>query len=455
MKFKRIRESIIKPAPIKQVIESVDTEAHLKAAERYRQLASIEAGTEINEETLDKHLLSQAACECGIPSGELKETLLRKNQLTEDADAEEQKVINSAPVQQAARQLKVGDEEIVVLDFPSLDDLDEDDIEDIDDLEHVLDRALKQAKLVTGRKNPKNRLQIVNVLVVGQAGTGKSSVIKKWASERGVHLAEYDLATLNPEDMGGAVMPDPDNPRMIIHAMSSSTWKNLSQPNTVLFLDEYNRAKSSIRSTVMKLVNDHILPGPDGTEQYMPNILFTIAAINPATSSYSGVSEMDRAEQGRFETVYMTVSKTKTLKVLDAAYGEMVEEAIAQGDAEQALEYQGRRALARAILSDRRFQFTSPDDEEEMSDDSRFRATTPRHLEIAISASDGTKEGLLRVWNRSCDHRQKKTIEDILQNFQDVKDKANDALKVQSKSKVFAKELDNLDKIRQRFPGII
>lgn len=840
MKFKRVggapaAKKAPVPAPVKKLTEGIDTEAHLKAAERYRQLADLSAEDEINESTLDKRALTRAACECGVPSGELKETLLRKK-LTEDAadDAREAAMKKTPEVQQAARQLQVGDKDIVVLDFPDLEDVDEDDVDDINDLEYALDRCLKQAKLVTGRKNPKNRLQIVNALIVGQAGTGKaqpltsrvytptgyklmgdvrpgdivldgkgnptevlgvfpqgerdiykihfndgtyievadshlnsvyriwspsaaaqwrgehrqpgredfviettklkemvetqrrpsspyghydnpkfcvdtptiqdwgdgqplpidpyllgcligdgclsqlkrgakgtgllfttadaeikehldqilrrdwnaclrsydksekplnwfirnvdelkykrpvntgvsalkaalralrldttsyhkfipseylytsfenrlallqglmdtdgfisnrkhryggktsevefdtvssqlaedvaflvrslgciarvhkrtgctyryvrgdidkrrgcadryrvsigfpqevpvfslsrkanlmkqrifnsrraidsiefdrreecqciyvaspehtyitdnltvthnSSLIKKWAQTRGVHLAEYDLSTLNPEDMGGAVMPDPDNPRMIIHAMSSSTWRNLSQPNTVLFFDEYNRAKSSIRSTVMKLINDHILPGPDGEEQYMPNILFTIAAINPVTASYGGVSEMDRAEEGRFATIYMTISKIKTLKHLDAAYAEMVDAAIEAGDPEQAMEYQGRRALAREILQSRQFQFTSPDEEEKMSDDSRFRPTTPRHLEIAISSSDGTKEGLLRVWSRSCDYRQKKVIEDILRNYTDVQDKANSVFNTETASGV-------------------
>ena len=453
MKFKRVGEAPKQVAPVKKIVESLDTKAHLKAAERYRQLADLGAEDEINESTLDKRALTRAACECGVPSGELKETLLRKP-LTEDAedDAREQAMKNDPAVQQAARQLRVGDKDIIVLDFPDISDMDEDDIEDVEDLTRTLDRALKQAKLVTGRKNPKNRLQIVNVMVVGQAGTGKTSIIRKWAQTRGVNLAEYDLSTLNPEEMGGAVMPDPDDPRMIRHAMNATTWEELSKPNTVLFFDEYNRAKSSIRSTIMKLVNDHLLPGPDGKLTYMPNILFTIGAINPATSSYSGVSEMDRAEWGRFETEYMTVSKIQTLKHLDAAYAEMVEAAIEAGDADQAIEYQGRRALARELLTSRQFQFTPPAEEEEMSDDSRFRPTTPRHLEIALNASDGTKDDLLRVWSKSCDYRQKKTIEDILKNYVDIEDKANQVFNTATKSSVignkFKKTENPLEKLR-------
>ena len=852
MKFKKVGEAPKQVTSIKKIVESLDTEAHFKAAERYRQLVDLGAEDEINESTLDRRALTRAACECGVPSGELKETLLRKP-LTEDAedDAREQAMKNDPAVQQAARQLRVGDKDIVVLDFPDISDMDEDDIEDVEDLTRTLDRALKQAKLVTSRKNPKNRLQIVNVMVVGQAGTGKAqpltskvytptgyklmgdvrpgdivldgkgnptevlgvfpqgerdvykihfndgtyievadshlnsvyrmwspsaaaqwrgdhlqpgredfviettklkemietqrrpkapyghydnprfcvdtttiedwgdgqelpidpyvlgcligdgslsnagkntkgqnlifttaddgireqvdqilrrdwnvclknydkkgsrrinwhlanvdefkhkqstdtgvsgfksvlrdlrldttsyhkfipsiylytsfenrlallqglmdtdgtignsrhryggrtspvsftttspqlaedvaflvrslgciarvhkyagrtyryvrgdvneirscadrydvsiglseelpifrlprkaalmkqkvfnnrraiisidfdrrdlcqciyvaspehtyitdnltvthntSIVRKWAQTRGVNLAEYDLSTLNPEEMGGAVMPDPNDPRMIRHAMNATTWEELSKPNTVLFFDEYNRAKSSIRSTIMKLVNDHLLPGPDGKLTYMPNILFTIGAINPATSSYSGVSEMDRAEWGRFETEYMTVSKIKTLKHLDAAYAEMVEAAVEAGDADQAIEYQGRRALARELLTSRQFQFTPPAEEEEMSDDSRFRPTTPRHLEIALNASDGTKDDLLRVWSKSCDYRQKKTIEDILKNYVDIEDKANQVFNTATKSSVignkFKKTENPLEKLR-------
>ena len=456
MKFRKVEGASV-VAPAKKLVESIDTEAHLKAAKRYRQLADIGEQDEINESAINKYALTRAACECGIPSGELKETLLRKP-LTEDVDeddeAREQAMKQDPAVQQAAKQLRVGDKDIVVLDFPDLADADEDDTDNIEDLETKLDKCLKRAKMITGRKNPKNRIQIVNLLIVGQAGTGKSSIVRAWAKSRGVHLAEYNLATLNPEDMGGAVMPDPDNPRMITHAMSSSTWKNLSQPNTVLFFDEYNRAKSSIRSTIMQLVNDHMLPGPSGEMEYLPNILFTIAAINPVASSYGGVSEMDKAELGRLATTYMTISKLKTLKQLDAGYAEMVEEAIELGDPEEAIEWQGRRALAREILQSRKFQFTSPEEEEKMNDDPRFRPTTPRHLEIALNDSDGTKEDLLRRWGESCDYRQKKTIEDILKNFVDIEDRANDALKGGTKSKVFTKTKSNLDKLKDTLAGI-
>lgn len=79
MKFKK---SKLSPAPVKQktvVTEGLmDTKAHIDAAKRYRELASITEDVQLTEETLDKECLSRAACEYGIPRKELKDTLCRE-----------------------------------------------------------------------------------------------------------------------------------------------------------------------------------------------------------------------------------------------------------------------------------------------------------------------------------------------------------------------------------------
>lgn len=351
------------------------------------------------------------------------------------------------------KTLRVGEKDIAFIDFDSLDDMDEDDVEDVNDLYQLLDDCLEDAQFIRGRKKSTARVQVVNPLIIGQAGTGKTSVVMKWAKSRNINLVPFDLSTASVEDFGGMPMPDPDHPGLVRHAITSTTWELLSKPNTVLFLDELNRATGRLRAAVMKLVNEHMLTGPSGQMEYLPNFLFTIGAINPPTS-YSGTFEMDNAEMGRYYPYYMTVNKMKLLKSLDAEYAELFDEAVEQGNARQAQLYIGRRALARAILQSRQFQFTSQEEEDNMRDDVRFRPTTPRNLELALNTSRGTKESLLQVWNNCCDYRQKKIIQDILEDFQDIDDKAIQALSGGTSSSVlkgkFEKDVLLSDKIMNK-----
>ena len=185
----------------------------------------------------------------------------------------------------------------------------------------------------------------------------------------------------------------------------------------------------------------------------MTNLLFTVAAINPVSSAYGGVKQSDMAELTRFKHFMVKPSRTEHLKYLNREYDKEMEDAKDAGDEEWMQEVAGRKALANALLSDRRFEYTPLSKEEQYSDDSNFRATSYRSLKQALDDSDGTKDSLLKVWNDFCDYTQKKTIEDILKNFVDVNDKANDALKGGTKSSVFTKSKSNYEKILDIISG--
>ena len=58
----------------------------------------------------------------------------------------------------------------------------------------------------------------------------------------------------------------------------------------------------------------------------------------------------------------------------------------------------------------------------------------------------------MNVWSRFCNYEKKKDIADILKNYVDVQDKANDVLnKHQTKSSVFVKK----DSLRDKLRGVV
>ena len=465
MKFKSSTKSNVSKRNIKEGL--VNTQAHLDAAKRYRELASVGAEEALTRDALNNAYVREAACEYGIPAAELRETLCeQKDVLKEDIrpDKSDEKVLNSSEVKQAMKTLSIGKEDVVMLDFDSLDDYEEQE-EDKDDLFAYLDEVYETNEFIVSSLDTSkfnvtddnggpidiSSAQIINPLLIGQAGTGKTSIVNQWAKSRGVNLVAYDLSTTPVETFGGVPMPaDKDNPEWVRTSMNISTYQALSKPKTVIFFDELNRATGRLRSAVMKLVNQHIINGPYGAE-FLPEVIFTIGAINPATSSYSGTYEMDNAEYGRYVDWHMTVDKVSTLKHLDKNYEGLVKIAVARENPKQARQWQGRRALVRKLLLSRQFQFTSQEEEDKMSDDRRFRPTTPRNLEKALNASDGTKESFLKLWDSCCDYRQKKTIEDILKDYTDIDDKANQALAGGTSSSVignkYQKTVSNVERI--------
>lgn len=392
------------------------SESKKAAVKRYRELAQLEEGAKIDK--IDEWALKEACNQYAVPSFDLKSILLKENaQLNEDA------------VDQAAREL----------------DAEVSEAEDKTELEKELDRCLQLAK----RKNKRGaKGDYPNLLIEGSAGFAKSAIVKQWAAKNGVHLYARDTGKLAQEQIGGLVGYDADDPTMVKELGNKSFYQGLSQPNTVLFLDEYNRARPQIRGLLLKLVNEHVLPGGPEGDIFLPNLLFTVAAINPTSSAYE-TNTLDAAERSRFKRIVVTPNPMEHLRYINKEYGEELKDAQADGDEDWIREVQGRIQLANTILKDPRFEYTSLAQEEKMIDDPNFTPTNYRSFMDALDHSDGTKDDFLKQWPTYCDYTQKKTIEDILKNYKDIDDKANDALKQGSKSKVFQKTLSNWEKIQQ------
>jgi Cdc6-like AAA superfamily ATPase len=102
-----------------------------------------------------------------------------------------------------------------------------------------------------------------NVLIVGLPGSGKTATVYDWAKARGNVNLVYINAKNNDLEayINGYTVRDAENPNKVKQAYSDNL-AALEEPNSVLFLDEYNRQiKPNIRASLYTLINEHKISG--------------------------------------------------------------------------------------------------------------------------------------------------------------------------------------------------
>lgn len=298
-------------------------------------------------------------------------------------------------------------------------------------IETTLDDVLKRNKrnIRVGSKN------FINVLFTGPAGTGKTSRIKKWAERNHIHLVHVLASVMDDTDMGGAISPDDTG--TIVKRLASTELDELDNvENSVLFLDEYNRAADSVRGTLLTLIQDHTIPDPrvPGRQRFLRNFLFTIAAINPE-GDYN-VKDLDPAELTRFMQRRVDPDKLNNLSYLKDELTRMwasnlEDETI--DDEERfdfAQELKRKFNLAEKVLLSPEFDF------EESNDPDAFGITSSRTFTNLLMACDGTKKDFLDKWDAFCNPSQKDIIERILRDFKDINNKANSVFSKNKEQKI-------------------
>lgn len=320
--------------------------------------------------------------------------------------------------------------------------------EDPDEMFAVLDESLRESRKILRnalkfyKRNGKwpTNLDFPNVLFVGEAGSGKTARVKAWAQSRGINLVSKQASTMDELDVGGGPARDEANKKW--DKYPASEFDELDRdidelednpPDSVLFLDELNRASGKVRGTLLSLIKDHVIPYGKNMK-FLYNMLFTVAAINPgdAVLGYD-VNDLNPAELSRFG-IYDVASDPKvTKRYLDKTYDEEYE--FAETD-EEKLEALRKKTLADTILSHKSFAFDNAEDVAELAQMGRA-ALNARTFTSLLNISGGDKTKFINKWPHYCNPNKWNDIKAILANyvdpnlddFEEVDDKATRVLK--------------------------
>lgn len=149
---------------------------------------------------------------------------------------------------------------------------------------------------ITGMLDTVKETPTLSLAIVGDAGTGKTSIIRQWAEDNGYELNLFLANTASEDDVAGAITPDHDNKMAVTYPLErlhrSTTHK------TVLFLDELNTARREVQDPLLTLIQDRCLP--NGTPLHPETIIVT--AINPS-ATYNN-HEMSPQMRNRFMWFY-------------------------------------------------------------------------------------------------------------------------------------------------------
>lgn len=384
----------------------------------YRRLANIDESVQLTEDKIDDFALQSVSAKYNIQPYDLKHMILGE----------------AVTIDQAARELEA--EKVAA--------------ENKNQVEKVLDRSLKIARR---KAKSGDHGDFPNVLLISDAGFGKTDMVRQWAAKNGINLVQKNLGTMGPEAFGGIIAKDSNDPRYATRLGTNEMIRSLNKPNSVLFLDEYNRSKTEIRGAVLTLVQNHMVwdPTEENEERFLDNFLFTIAAINPPNASYKGAKELDPAEQSRFFSLNMVPDPIEHLKYLTDVY---TKELNATDDPDEKKEFQGKLNMCKLILTSPEFSYDSGVDIEENSDDPSYKPLNYRSFKLAMDRCDGTKDDFLDIWSHYCNPNKKKIIETILKEYKDVDNKATQAIKGETTSNVFAQKKSNLQKLKDAFPEL-
>lgn len=210
----------------------------------------------------------------------------------------------------------------------------------------------------------------VNLLIYGEPGCGKSSIIEELAKSAGYNLVQLGAASLCEEMINGIPARDTATneityavPEWLARVISNHE----SEPDKpqILFIDELTLAAPEVMNSLQLLLTARAVPThPD---KKLPDNVVIVSATNTAEDSNEGC-ELSRPLKTRF----MSVRMTNTPAEFKAYLKSIVDEKLPN---------------IKAVLGDRTDQFIDDmigDLSEHWCDNSKFYGTNPRTIMNAL-----------------------------------------------------------------------
>lgn len=138
----------------------------------------------------------------------------------------------------------------------------------------------------------------MNVMLIGEKGTGKSSQIIDAFNRNNLKWVYFSGATIDPwTDLIG--IPKPKKLENGISVIEYIRPENLSDDIEAIFCDEFNRSAKKVKNALMELIQFKSING-----RKFPNLKIVWAAINPddEESNYD-VEAIDPAQLDRFQII--------------------------------------------------------------------------------------------------------------------------------------------------------
>jgi hypothetical protein len=156
----------------------------------------------------------------------------------------------------------------------------------------------------------------LNVLLMGKAGTGKTSMVKSAFDAAGLKWKYFSASTMDPwVDFIGIPKEKTVNGVSVLDLVRPIEFA--FDDVEAIFMDEYNRAHKKVRNAVMELIQFKSINGKE-----FKNLRMVWAAINPDDDSDQvyDVEKLDPAQKDRFH-VQMTVPYKPSKKYFISKYG--------------------------------------------------------------------------------------------------------------------------------------
>lgn len=154
-------------------------------------------------------------------------------------------------------------------------------------------------------------------LIIGESGIGKSTLVSKYAMNKGLKLINIDANLLKEGEIGGLPMVKDGRTWYATHIKLSEIEKSMEMgaKGCLLFIDELNRCDHAVAQELMNLVLNREING-----FILPDKVYVTCAMNPPSgmdefrdSDYR-VVDLDPAQRNRFVWLKMDSDPKEWIK---------------------------------------------------------------------------------------------------------------------------------------------